>query len=373
MSSGDVLVLQRLAGNAAVAHFLQRQPDEPATATADGSVFDQAAQEMKGDSENALGQRIELSPELVSAAAGGPAGAGPAGAERVGEEPVGTGPAGAGLVGAGPVGAGPAPVDYDAQVKKRAAQGGMVFGRDEFGLDPSRVEQRFIGDCYLMAAMAAVARANPDAIRKLIKPAGPGKYAVSLYEHRWLLADPVHTEIVDTTVPVGEDGKPLYGTGELTIKGDTEADRPLWPLLIEKAYAQWKGGYNQMGHGGYASEALEALTGHEAGEKKTSSYSAGEIGQIMEKEIKEGKALEASTGDMPPDITPLGTKGNAGEHEGRVGKNKVVFGHAYAIENVETAVGSIDLQNPWGHDHIEDMSLGDFKHCFYSWNEENTK
>jgi hypothetical protein len=336
-----------------VATFLQRQSGASATATAAGSLLDQTAQEIKADSANALEQRIELSPELVSAAAGGPAGAGAAGA--------------------GPAGAGPAPVDYDAQVKKRAAQTGMVFGRDEFGLDPSRVEQRFIGDCYLMAAMAAVARANPDAIRKLIKPAGPGKYAVSLYEHRWLLADPVHTEIVDTTVPVGEDGKPLYGTGELTIKGDTEADRPLWPLLIEKAYAQWKGGYNKMGHGGYASEALETLTGHEAGEKKTSSYNAGEIGQIIEKEIKEGKALEASTGDMPPDITPLGTKGNAGEHEGMVGKNKVVFGHAYAIENVETAVGSIDLQNPWGHDHIEDMSLGDFKHCFYSWDEESAR
>ncbi len=343
MPAAEILALQRLAGNAAVTTLLQRDPDAPAAPAVDDPVLDQTAEEIKADSDNALGQRIELGPELVSAAAGGP------------------------------VGAGPAPVDYDAEVTRRAAQTGKTFGRERSGLDPSRVEQRFIGDCYLMAAIAAVARANPDAIRRLIKPAGPGKYAVSLYEHRWLLADPVHTEIVDSTVPVGPDGKPLYGTGELTIKGDTEADRPLWPLLIEKAYAQWKGGYNKIGHSGYTSAALETLTGHEAGEKRTSSYSAAEIGQIIEKEIKEGKALAATTGNMPTNVTPLGTRGNAGEHEGMVGKNKVVFGHAYAIENVETSVGTIDLQNPWGHDHIQDMSLGDFKNCFYSWDEERTR
>lgn len=338
MSAGDVLTLQRLAGNQAVTTVLQRAP-----AAGTGSTLDQAAQDIKNDTDTALGQRIKLSPELVSAAAGQPV----AGAEKE--------------------------VDYDKQVTTRAAQKGSAFGRDEFGLYPSHVEQRYIGDCYLMAAIAAVARANPDAIRKLIKPAGPGKYEVSLYEHRWLVGDAVHKEIIDTTVPVGQDGKPLYGMGELTIKGDTEADRPLWPLLIEKAYAQWKGGYNKIGHGGYASDALEALTGHEAGEKKTSDYTAPQIGKIIEEEIKQGKALEASTGDMPPDVKPLGTKGNAGEHEGMVGTNKVVFGHAYAIENVETPVGTIDLQNPWGHEHISDMLLTDFKRCFWSWDEERTK
>lgn len=343
LSPDDVLTLQRLAGNQAVATVLQREPAADAATGATGSALDQAAQDIKSDTDNALGQRIKLSPELISAAAGAPV----AGSEQE--------------------------TDYDKQVKKRSAQSGSTFGRGEFGLYPSHVEQRYIGDCYLMAAMAAVARANPDAIRKLIKPAGPGKYEVSLYEHRWLVGDAVHKEIIDTTVPVGEDGKPLYGMGELTIKGDTEADRPLWPLLIEKAYAQWKGGYNKIGHGRYANQALEALTGHEASEKKTSDYTPVQIGKAIEQEIKDGKAIEASSGNMPPDVQPLGTKGNAGEHEGMVGTNKVVFHHAYAVENVETPVGTIDLQNPWGYEHIQDMALADFKRCFDSWDEERTK
>lgn len=332
-------MLQRLAGNGAVTEMLQGQHEEA------GQPADLAetADQIKADDENGLEQKIELSPELVSAAAGAPT------SGKKDQEP-----------------------DYD-QVTKQGAQHGKAFGSGDLGLDPNRVAQGYIGDCYLMSAIAAVARANPDAIRKLIKPVDKDKYEVSLYEHRWLLADPVHTEVVDTTVPEGADGKPLYGSGQLTIKGDLEADRPLWPLIIEKAYAQWKGGYNKIGHGGYASEALEALTGHEASEKKTSDYSPEQIGQMVEKDIKAGKALEASTGNMPPDITPLGTKGNAGEHEGMVGRNKVVFNHAYSIENVETPVGTIDLQNPWGHDHIEDMSLGQFKHCFWSWDEENVR
>src|SRR5579862_8186205 len=173
-----LVMLQRLAGNAAVTALLQRQAED-APSESGGAPLGETAQSIKADADNALGQRIELSPELVASAAG----------------------------------AGGDSVDYEAQAPARASQHGSAFGHDESGLDPSHVHQGVIGDCYLMAAIAAVARVNPEAIRRLIKPAGPGRYAVSLYEHRWLFADPVHTEIVDTTVPVDEHGQPLYGTG----------------------------------------------------------------------------------------------------------------------------------------------------------------
>jgi hypothetical protein len=380
------VLLQRLAGNAATARLLQRDADpdgaggaandasEATPAIGQDEQLDQKAAEIASETDNALGQRIELEPDLVRLAAGQPAedvagaAAAPGGASKEDSPAVSAD----GSVGAAPSAAPPA-VDYDKQVTRQGGQTGSVYGRTGSGLDPSHVRQKGMGDCYLMAAMAAVARANPDAIRKLIKPTGDGKYAVSLYEHRWLGPDPVHTEIVDTTVPVDASGKPLYGEGDLTIKGDVEADRPLWPLLIEKAYAQWKGGWNAIGHGGQVSGALETLTGHEASQKKTSDYEPAQIGQIMEKEIKEGKALEAQTGDMPKDFTPLGTTGQAGEHQAMVGGKKVTFGHAYAVGRVEPAVMTIDLQNPWGYDHIEEMQLGDFKRSFYAWSEEKTK
>ncbi|MFM2162431.1 MAG: Calpain family cysteine protease, partial [Pseudomonadota bacterium] len=45
---------------------------------------------------------------------------------------------------------------------------------DAAAVDPHEVEQGELGDCYLIAGMAAVARAQPDAIGKLIQPREDG-------------------------------------------------------------------------------------------------------------------------------------------------------------------------------------------------------
>jgi hypothetical protein len=164
------------------------------------------------------------------------------------------------------------------------------------------------------------------------------------------------------------NNQPTYGRS-VRFLGDVEADRPMWPLLIEKAYAQWKGGYQNVDWG-YASVGLETLTGHGADSHNVADYDAHDIGQRIHRAQQEGKAVTASTATLPPDVLGSGRGMSAGEHEGTIEGKTVVGGHSYAVENVEPAVDTISLQNPWGYDHLEDLSLGGFKHAFSHWDED---
>jgi hypothetical protein len=44
-----------------------------------------------------------------------------------------------------------------------------------------------------------------------------------------------------------------------------------------------------------------------------------------------------------------------------------------AIQSVETTSGTINLQNPWARDHLQDILLIDFKEYFSYWDEDRIK
>jgi hypothetical protein len=52
------------------------------------------------------------------------------------------------------------------------------------GADPSDVKQGALGDCYLLAALAAVAKTNPALIERMISDNGDGTYNVTIYEDK---------------------------------------------------------------------------------------------------------------------------------------------------------------------------------------------
>gem|GEM_PF-2042403 len=123
------------------------------------------------------------------------------------------------------------------------------------------VDQGSLGDCFLISGMGAVAAANPQLIKDALKDNGDGTFTVRFYE---LQKDgksfKEHFETVDTFMPTraGSRNRTAYAQSDQNFDPRNQA---LWPAIIEKAYAQWKGGYTAIQKGGQSSKAMESLTG----------------------------------------------------------------------------------------------------------------
>jgi hypothetical protein len=109
-----------------------------------------------------------------------------------------------------------------------------------------------------MAGMGAVAAQRPDLIRKMIKyDAKSNSYTVTFKERQ---ADGKFKDVpikVSAYLPTKSGASPVYAQDAATKSGDSAA---LWPAIIEKAYAVWKGDYQEI-VGGFAGDAMEAVTG----------------------------------------------------------------------------------------------------------------
>ena len=136
------------------------------------------------------------------------------------------------------------------------------------GLEPDDINQGALGDCWLLAAVSALAR-NPAAIRRLFVNTeinDRGKYQIRLY-HR--INDEKHgrrsgkrfTVTVDDFIPVRKGTKsPVFA--RISDRGE------IWVLLLEKAFAKmWSHEYDskEKGYealsGGRMSKALYHMTG----------------------------------------------------------------------------------------------------------------
>jgi hypothetical protein len=106
----------------------------------------------------------------------------------------------------------------------------------------------------MLAALAAIARANPSLIRNMIKDNGDGTYNVTLYiqDNFWSSRSPKVVK-VKSTFPAN-NGNPAYSQiGDRGKKGPE-----LWVMLIEKAYAMSKGGYDDI-EGGFGGPVIRNI------------------------------------------------------------------------------------------------------------------
>jgi len=231
----------------------------------------------------------------------------------------------------------------------------LTDGQGKSMVDPETAKQGALGDCYFIAGCAAVARANPDDITKIVKDNADGTFDVTLHLRDAPYSDPIPvTRTIDAQLPTNGPGSPLYAkVGQSTKEGDE-----VWMALLEKRLAQEKGSYDLIS-GGKVNEGMnfrgvnELLTGKSEFSVPT-SRDADELLQAMDDALKNKKPITADTVNME-DLPDL--RSEAMVHN--------VFGnHAYAIREVNLQTRTVNLQNPWGKKHVADLSIDDFKRFY---------
>jgi hypothetical protein len=218
----------------------------------------------------------------------------------------------------------PAPLRRDGQPATFRADGAL-FVDGASARDP---KQGQIGNCYVPAGLAAVANANPEAIAELITANDDGSVTVRFF-------DPVTFEpqeiVVDRDL-YGSADRPRYGS--LTQR-DGAGHGEAWFSLVEKAYAQWKGGYEVVAAGGSVGRLQAEVLGRPNVEHWLSGASPAEVFGRVQQGTREGRAMAAGT---------FGTA-DAARYTG----TGIHANHAYTVLGASEEHGRqlITLRNPW--------------------------
>ena len=309
----------------------------PAPAPAPAATQDPAVAAVKASTDTVLGVRVGIDPFLASLL-----------------EPQAP--------------ADPAPLPDDAAAAKQKVTG-TAYGTGA-KVDPADVSQGGLGDCYLLAMMIAIARVHPEALEKLIKDNGDGSFTVTLYEDHLIGGATPYTETVTSEVPVGNAGSPLYAQ----VNKRADGSRPLWPLLIEKAYAKHQGSYAAI-QGGSGSKAAQVLNQGGGTVHKTADYDEGQIADLIDASVAKNRAITAGTIHRKYDDIANWLQTNLGTPTSEVARVEkqwdIKAPHMYIVKSVDKKAKTIDLINPWGHDHLTGLPLGVFKIAFMDWTEAN--
>jgi hypothetical protein len=218
-------------------------------------------------------------------------------------------------------------------------------------VDHDDVSQGGLGDCYLMASIGAIARNNPQAIRNMIRenhdPSGNVvSYTVRLHEEKSWLSRlfggsqfKARDITVDATFPQTRANP-----------GDTGGDgaQELWPMILEKAFAQMKGGYDEIGDGGWPEKALEALTGRNANRHDADDLRFDQVAGALGR----GQHVVFDT---------------AGDAKKLAAAYGLVTSHAYTLESVrvdDQGKGWVQLYNPWGYNHPPEIPFDKVRSLF---------
>lgn len=168
-----------------------------------------------------------------------------------------------------------------------------VFGAH--GPQANDVRQGSVGDCWLMAALASLAHAQPHYIRAMIRPTHlPTVFEVRLFvptdqgsRPRWVR--------VDTRLAVESSCDFSYAD----LREDRISQRlVLWPALIEKAFAltfrhDYRVGYESL-DGNHAGTAFAVLTGRPTWLYHTPSVDAAQLQEVLGSAAKHRCVLAGS-------------------------------------------------------------------------------
>jgi hypothetical protein len=269
-------------------------------------------------------------------------------------------------------------------VSYREVHGGLYGADGQPHMDD--IDQGDLGDCSFMAALGTVAQSDPASIRARITASGAHAWTVTFFaDDHGGTAPPI---TVDDHFPVmtashRASGQPMYAGNDARTIGQAQR-RPLWPLVLEKAFAQYRRGYQMLddGHGDSGSIggsgsaphparsatqlALVALTGRRAHE----NFDPETYGVLQAVRLPRSPAPSRAASSAlraPPDSLLAELHGYLDSHIPVVlgtGASphpnpdhlmdpdptapRVLADHAYDVRAVDVASRRITLANPWG-------------------------
>lgn len=217
-------------------------------------------------------------------------------------------------------------------------------------IDPDDVAQGNLGNCYFLAAIAALATQGRDGqeledvlIKDLVVEdcAREGLFGIKFYINgMWRVV------IVDDRLPCVKDGptgewRPIFAQRPSVATGDLE----LWPMLFEKAWAKLHGSYEATA-GGWTDDAMNYLTGGVC--RTIDFHSEAAEANDCKAEFADLVELTDDQGDFPVFLSAtLNNDANREEME----QSGLITGHAYSVmEAVLLQQGErlVCLRNPWG-------------------------
>jgi hypothetical protein len=217
------------------------------------------------------------------------------------------------------------------------------------GPSMSDINQGYLGDCYLLSALAEVAKQNPSIIKSMITSNGNNSYGVRFFVNGVAEYVTVNNSLADG--------------------GDEFNSAPnIWASLVEKAYAQLQAGgvvtgnsavnhgnsYSTIGNGGSPEYTLLEITGASAvtdfNANGANWYSITFNSGMAQTGYSPGLSTESVLATLLADLAKgydlvLSSSTNATD---AAGKTTLVANHCLSIYGYDSATGEFEVRNPWG-------------------------
>lgn len=218
------------------------------------------------------------------------------------------------------------PAVTDATMTTKSFSADPLFGAN--GPTENDISQGYLGDCYFLSALSAVAKVDADRIRQSIVQLGDGTFAVQMHQANGQLG------FVRLTADL-----PTWGASGPVAYANASATTGLWVALLEKAFTYFRTGanaaaptYSTIDNGGWMTESFTALG---LADSDLYSSTATQLGSQLQSALAAGKAVTIAIADVPAGAPLVGD-------------------HAYTVDHVTLdahgKVATVTLRNPWGVD-----------------------
>lgn len=205
----------------------------------------------------------------------------------------------------------------------RTFAGNVLFG--SAGPQMSDIRQGYLGDCWMLSGLGAIARDDAQALRQNVVDFNDGTYGVCLGGRFYR---------VDNDLPV------YTGTSSLAY-AQLGAGNSMWVAVVEKAFASYRTGANSYAsiEGGWGVEVNQAFGSTTAGGRSIQNY--GNATALVNDLYARATAGQSVT------IGFLGFMPGASNVP-------LVMGHMYMISsfvrNGSGVITGVVVRNPWGVD-----------------------